>query len=173
LVYQVIIYENTKNILNFKRRDIQKATDKGGGSIVNSIFRYFIEINQHSENPAMAVITRRLVIRVSRKELPTNFNDIFPVQINEIVIPIDGKVDFDDLVEKFENLEEVIGGKLRDDDSKGIIIYTTKENLTITIFTEDKEMVIKPNVRLGCLELIDYASEGLKRLTGQKLMLLP
>ncbi len=167
------VYENTKSILNLKRRDIQKESDAGGGSIENSIFRYFIEINQHDKNPALAVITRRLEIRVSRKELPADFNDIFPVQINEIVIPIDGEVDFDDLVEKFENLADEVGGELKEDDDKGIIVYRTTENLTITISTEDKEMIITPNVSLGCLQLIDYAAEGLKKITGQKLMLLP
>ncbi len=167
------VYENTKSILNLKRRVIQKGSDAGGGSIENSIFRYFIEINQHDKNPALAVIKRRLVIRVSRKELPADFNDIFPVQINEIVIPIDGEVDFDDLVEKFENLADEVGGELKEDDDKGIIIYRTTENLTITISTEYKEMIITPNVSLGCLQLIDYAAEGLKKITGQKLRLLP
>lgn len=167
------VYENCKTILKLKRKDIQKATDTGGGSIENLIFRYYLEINQHNENPVLAVITRRLVIRVSRKELPGNFNDIFPVQINEIVIPIDGDIDFDDLVEKFENLEEEVGGNLKEDDSKGIIVYTTKENLTITIDTTDQEMIIRPKANLGCLQLIDFAAEGLSKITGQKLMLLP
>jgi len=167
------VYENCKSILGLKRKDIIKETDMGGGSIENAIFRYYLEISQHYENPTLAVITRRLVIRVGRKELPSNFNNIFPVQINEIVIPIDGAIDFDDLVEKFENLEEEVGGELKEDDSKGIIVYTTKENLTITIDTNEQEMIISPRAKLGCLQLIDFAAKGLRRITGQKLMLLP
>jgi hypothetical protein len=167
------VYENCKNILGLKRREIEKETDNGGGSIENYIFRFYLEINQNELNPASADITRRLIIRIPRSELASNFHSVFPVQPNEIIIPIDGKIDFDDLVEKFENLEEEIGGDLKEDDSKGIIAYTTTDNLTITINTADRELIINPNRNLNCFGLIDFASDGLSKITGQKLLLLP
>lgn len=166
------IYDNTKKILDLKRRDIIKESDNGGGSIENNFYRYYLEINQHHKNPALAVISRRLVIRVLRSELPLNFHEIFPIQPNQIVIPIDGEVDFDNLVERFENLEEFVGGKLQEDDVKGTIEYTSEDNLTITINTIEKEMIIHPNARLNCLKLIDAATEGLKKVTGQNDLLL-
>jgi hypothetical protein len=167
------VYENCKSILGLKRRDITKEVDNGGGAIENEIFRFYLEINQNERNPALADITRRLIIRVPRSELPTNFHEIFPIQPNEIVIPIDGKIDFDDLVEKFENLEEEIGGDLKENDAEEIIVYTTTDNLTITINTANREMIINPNLHLNCLGLIDFASKGLSKITGQKLLLLP
>lgn len=167
------VYENCKSILGLKRREITKETDNGGGSIENDIFRFYLEINQNEQNPALADITRRLIIRVPRLELAPNFHEVFPVQPNEIMIPIDGKIDFDDLVEKFENLEEEIGGDLKEDDAKGIIVYTTTDNLTITINTANREMIINPNLHLNCLGLIDFASKGLSKITGQQLILLP
>ncbi len=165
------IYENSKEILNLKRRDIIKNLMMIG-SIENNIFRYYLEINQHHKNPALAVITRRLIIRVPRSKLPINFHEIFPIQPNKIVIPIDGEVDFDDLVERFENLEESVGGQLQEDDVKGTIEYISEDNLTITINTIDKEMIINPNMHLNCLKLIDIATEGLKKITGQNDLLL-
>jgi len=169
------IYDECKTILNLKRKDIIKEVDEIGASIENSIFRYYIDIRQHQKNPAQAVTTRRLIIRVPRTDLPLNFYEIFPVQPNEVVIPIDGKVDFDDLVEKFENLEESIGGKLREDDENGIIEYKSGDNnLTIVINTFEKEMVVTPKTYLNCLALIDATTEGLKKVTGQSdLLLLP
>ena len=56
------------------------------------------------------------MIRVEQDKLPKNFDDIFPHQINEIVIPFSGVFIFDDLVEKFENLKDEDGGKLYDND---------------------------------------------------------
>lgn len=167
------VYDNTKNVLGLKRREINKEVDDGGGSVVTEIFRFYLEINQNKQNPAMADIVRRLIIRVNRADLPPDFHTIFPVQPNEIVIPIDGRIDFDDLVEKFENLEDEAGGDLKEDDTTGQIIYTTAENLTITIDTNTMEMTINPNRHLDCLGLIDFASDGLSKITGQKLLLLP
>jgi len=166
------VYDSSKEILKLKRRDIIKESDNGGGSIENNFFRYYLEINQHDKNPELVIITRRLIIRVPRSELPSNFYEIFPIQPNNIVIPIDGDIDFDDLVEKFENLEESIGGQLQDDDFKGTIEYTSEDNLTITINTIEKEMSINPNKFLNCLKLIDVATEGLKKITGQSDLLL-
>lgn len=166
------VYENCKSILGLKRRDITKEVDNGGGTIENEVFRFYLNINQNDDNPALADITRRLIIRAYRSELPTNFHEIFPIQPNEIVIPIDGKIDFDDLVEKFENLEDEIGGDLKENDTEEIIEYTTTDNLTITIDTQNKEMIINPNLHLNCLGLIDIASKGLSKITGQKLLLL-
>ena len=167
------IYESCKSILGLKRRDIVKEADEGGGSIETPFFRYYLDISQHDSDPGLAVINRRLIIRVSRSELPDDFDDIFPKQLDEIVIPIKGTLDFDDLVEKFENLEDTVGGSLKEDDSNGIIIFTSKEGITIKIETESNLMVIKPNTPLRCLGLIDFGTNSLKKITGQDLLLLP
>ncbi|MGE8433484.1 caspase family protein [Chryseobacterium joostei] len=167
------IYENTKAILGLRRKDIIKEVDHGGGSIETEIFRFYFEIYQNKENPSLADMVRRLIIRVNRFDLPEDFHNIFPVQPNQIIIPIGGTIDYDDLVDKFENLESEIGGHLKDDDSTGEIIYTSKENLTIIINTNFMEMLFIPNKPLDCLKLIDFAADGLSKLTGQKLILLP
>lgn len=167
------LYENCKAILGLKRREIEKEAEAGGGSIETSFFRYYLEVEQHKTDPALAVFIRRLIIRVSRAILPENFDEIFPVQLDEIVIPITGTLDFDDMVEKFENLEEAIGGTLSEDDKTGLIIYKSTERIVITINTNENYMTIKPNQKLDTLKLIDFASNSLNKITGQNLLLLP
>lgn len=106
--------------------------------------------------------------------MPDNFYEIFPVQPNEITIPIIGKLDFDDIVDSLEIMEASVGGDLSEDDTIGLISYTTADNsMTITFDTDEKIMIIKPNVRVNCLTLIDLATKGWKKLTGNNNLLLP
>jgi len=166
------IYENTKDILSLRKRQIETVAEQSGGSVECDIFRYYIDIEQSSTDPSEAKVTRKLVIRVKRSDLAENFDDIFPHQIDEIVIPYEGKFDFDDLVEKFENLEDVDGGKLYDNEMKGEIEYKTYSGLSIKVNMEELEVVITPNRTMKCMELIDTSMEGLKKISGGKINLL-
>ena len=166
------IYENTKDILSLRKRQIETVAEQGGGSVECDVFRYYIDIEQSSTDPAEAKVTRKLVIRVKRSDLAENFDDIFPHQIDEIVIPYEGKFDFDDLVEKFENLEDIDGGKLYDNEMKGEIEYKTYSGLSIKVNMEELEVVITPNRTMKCMELIDTSMEGLKKISGGKINLL-
>ena len=166
------IYENTKEILSLRKRQIKTVAEAGGGSVECETYRYFLEVEQSSDHPGEARVVRRLIIRVRRDELVKNFDDIFPQQIDEIVIPYEGKIDFDDLVEKFENLEEEDGGKLYDNEMKGEIEYRTYSGLTIKVAVDDLEITISPNKSMKCLELIDTTIDGLKKISSGKVNLL-
>jgi hypothetical protein len=160
------IYENTKEILSLRKKQIAVVAEIGGGSIECDTFRYLIDIEQNPYEPSEAKVTRKLIIRAKRSALVENFDDIFLYQIDEIVIPYEGNVDFDDLVEKFENLQEIDGGQLYDNEMKGEIEYKTYSGLSIKINIEDLEVVITPNRTMKCMELIDTTMEGLKKITG-------
>lgn len=160
------IYENTKDILSLRRRQIEIIAEQEGGSVECDTFRYYINVEQNPHESSEARVTRNLVIRVKRSELAKNFDDIFPNQIDEIVIPYEGTFDFDDLVEKFENLEDVDGGKLYDNEMKGEIEYKTYSGLSIKVNIGDLEVVITPNRTMKCMELIDTSMEGLKKISG-------
>lgn len=166
------IYENTKEILSLRKRHIEYGAVAGYGNVENEFFRFFIEVEQNPKEPREAKVTRKLQIRVNRNKLPENFDDIFPKQIDEIVLPIVGKIDFDDLVEKFENLEDEDGGKLSDNELKGEIEYQTYSGLSIMIDTNELELVISPNRNMRCLELIDSTIEGLKKISSSSVKLL-
>lgn len=166
------IYENTKEVLSLRKRQIEYGVESGYGNVENDIFRFFIEVEQNSKEPSQAKVTRKLQIRVNRNQLPENFDDIFPKQIDEIVLPIDGEINFDELVEKFENLADEDGGKLSDNELKGEIEYQTYSGLSIIINTKDMELIISPNRTMKCLELIDSSIEGLQKISGSKVKFL-
>ena len=166
------VYVNTKEVLSFRKRQIEYGAESGYGNVENDVFRFFIEIEQNPLDPSQAKVTRKLQIRVNRNQLPENFDDIFPNQINEIAIPIEGNIDFDELVEKFENLADEDGGKLSDNELKGEIEYQTYSGLSIKISTKNMELIINPNRDMKCLELIDSSIEGLKKISGTSIKFL-
>ena len=87
--------------------------------------------------------------------------------LDEIVVPISGSLDFDDMVDAFEHLEESIGGNLEEDEDSGIIEYSTSDKqIHITIQTFEKSLIIHPKGNNGCLDLIEKANIGLKQITG-------
>lgn len=166
------IYENTKEILSLRKRNIQYGADAGYGNVENEYFRFELTVEQNPDEPSEAKVIRTLQIRVDRNKLPENFDDIFPEQIDEIVIPVSGNIDFNDLVEKFENLEDEDGGKLSDNEIKGEIEYQTYSGLSIIIDINEMVLIISPNRNMKCLELIDSSMEGLQKISSKKVKLL-
>ena len=161
------IYDSAKRILELKRKDIEKSPGDGGGMVETEFFRYYLNVEQNPDDCTEALITRRLIIRVKISELPDNFDDIFPTNLDEIVVPISGSLDFDDIVEAFENLEESIGGNLEEDEDSGMIEYITSDKqIHIMIQAFEKNLVIHPKGSRGCLDLIEKANIGLKQITG-------
>jgi hypothetical protein len=166
------IYDNIKSILNLRRKDIEKNIELEGGTIDTEYFRFSIIAEQNPEDCSEVVITRQLVLRKTLDVYPSNFHDIFPVKVNEVVIPIKGEMDFDELVEMFEELEEQQGGKLNENDNNGIIEYSTEDGFIIIIQTYSSELVIHPHFNKNCLKLLEDAKSGLIRISGSMVKLL-
>lgn len=167
------VYDSAKGILKLKKKDIDRYTSDGEGRVETEYFRYFIDVGQNPDDSTEALETRRLIIRVALSKLPEDFDDIFPVYLDEIVIPISGDLDFDNLVDRFENLEDKIGGRLSEDEDGGIIEYCTEDgSMRIIIQTDGKELIIHPRGQRGCLALIEQAEAGLRQITGVKRKLL-
>jgi hypothetical protein len=137
-----------------------------------SLFRYYIEVDLDEEDLSQAKITRKLQIRVSRKQLPHNFDSIFPIYIDELIIPIEGNLDFDELVNKFENLAEAQGGSLEDNEAKETMEYITEAGTSITIDVKEKELIITHYSPMRSLDLIDKSIDDLKRISSHKITLL-
>lgn len=165
------VYNNAKDILSLRRRDIS-AGISNGGSVECAAFRYAVDVQQDSDNPRQALITRTLTIRVPRAKLPENFDDIFPTQINEIVIPILGHPVYEDLVDSFENLEDLEGGKLVENPLTEEIEYTTANGISMAIDLENKLLIISSSKNMKYLRLFDASVESLKRVSSDPVKLL-
>jgi hypothetical protein len=112
------------------------------------------------------------MIRGDYRQLPDNFDDIFPCRLDEIVIPFSGEADFDTLVEKFEDLEDLTGGTLSEDDDSEIIKFQTIQGLLILIRMSDRELIIHPRGAAGCIKMIEEAKKGLLEFSASSAKLL-
>jgi len=166
------VYTAAKAILSLKRRDIQYGVDEGKGSVDCSYFRYSVLIEQDEAEPDKAIVTRILQIRERRPNLPENFDDIFPHQIDEIIFDIVEQIEFDDLVDKFENLVELNGGVLEDNEMNGTVTYETPNGILMFVDLNDDTISISPQKSMKCLQLIDSTMESLGQISQGKPKLL-
>ncbi|WP_054403473.1 caspase family protein [Paenibacillus solani] len=158
------IYERCKDILRLRRRDITKSVQVGGGSLDCNLFRFTIDSCQNPDNPKQVMITRTLILIMDANELPEDFERVFPIRPDEIVIPINGEIDFDLMVEKFENAEDEIGGNLVEDDTRGYIEFEAPDGVKFIILTETNELVIKPRGTKTIMEMLSSAKTSLVAL---------
>ena len=167
------IYDTAKSILDLRRRDIVKTIDKGAGNIDTATFRYIISVTQSNSNPSEAVILRELKIRAELSSLPTNFDTIFSVKLDEVVIPLEGEISFDIMVDAFENLKDTKGGYLHENDHDGVIKYTTCSGFSIIIRTYEQLLIIQPKDSWrGVLVVLNEAFQGISQLMGNSVIKL-
>ncbi|RRJ54767.1 caspase family protein [Paenibacillus oralis] len=161
------IYDNCKEALKLRRRDITR----GERNIDTVYFRFSIDTKQDPDDPENALTTRKLVLNMPQSSLPEGWEDVFPVTPNEIVMPISGELDYDELVKKFEDAEEEIGGRLDEDERTGIIEYTLSDGGRIIISTVDSELIIKPRVSSNLRDMLLSAGQSFQQLADSTLYL--
>ena len=166
------IYSNTKKILNLRRKEIVKIVSEEGGTIDNKFFRYKVIVDQDSDDPSQYFFYRTLKLRKALVHYPTDFDDIFSHKFNEILFSYTGELDFDDLVDKFEDYKEESGGNLIDDEEENIIEYTFSNGLKLSVDFDSNSISFFPNSRFGCISLLESFSEKFMELGGIKKYLL-
>lgn len=151
------VYRNAKVLLGLRRRDIKLQTvDGAGGTLETKFFSYIVDADQADTDPSEAVIERRIVLHASPHDLPDNLDQVFPVAIDEIVVPLteDG-LDFDRLVDSLEDACEAVGARLEENERSGDIDVMLDGGLLISLGTKRRSMVIRLMGCEGCLNLIE------------------
>lgn len=148
------VYENAKSVLSLKRKDIKRNVRGGDADVDSEFFRMTWNTAQDSEDPAYAQITRKLRLRVSPKELPGDFDSIFPVEPDELVIPIEGDLDFDFVANSLEALKETINASFSEDEDAGRVSISIENGTTFTILLEEHEVIVTMAQQQGCLSLL-------------------
>jgi uncharacterized caspase-like protein len=166
------IYQKTKTMFSLRKADVLYGASPGGGSVECAFFRYFVDVDLEKDDLSNAKVTRKLEIRVGRSEIPENFDTIFPIYLDEVIIPIEGDIDFDDIVAKFENLAEVQGGKTSDHQNTEIVEYVAPGGTSIKIDVLEKELTITHYGLSRTVELADKVREDLKQISSHKIGLL-
>ena len=155
------VYRNAKVLLGLRRRDIKlQMVDGSGGTLETKYFSYIVDAGQGEADPAEALIERRIVLRTPPHELPDNFDQVFPVSIDEIVVPLtDDGLDFDQLVDGLEDACDTVGARLEENERSGDIDVMLDGGLLISLGTKRRTMVIRLMGCEGSLKLIE-ATQG-------------
>ncbi len=151
------VYRNAKNVLGLRRRDLElQMVDGAGGTLSAPGFSYIVDAGQGEIDPAEAVIERRIHLHVPPGELQLGFDQVFPVPVDEIVVPLaKGKLDFDALVDGLEDACESVGARLTENERSGDIDVLLDGGLLISLGTKRRHMVIRLDGCEGCFNLVE------------------
>ena len=152
------LYEASRNALNVRRKDVRKADDTGTGDLDTAAFRYSIVTGQNPDDPAEYIIRRRLELREGWDVHRAAIDEIFGNEFDHLVVEFE-RMDstFDDLVEKLEDIQEVHGGDVQDDDRTERATYE-RDGVTFTFDLAKRRLEISFG-RARALELVDAAQK--------------
>jgi hypothetical protein len=148
------LYQNAKKTLGLLRDQMERSAAEGAGSVETPAFWFSIDTGQDPGDPAQARTVRTLRLRVPPSSLPESFESLFPDGFEELVLPLEGETDFDDLVRKFETYARRVGGEVIEDEDAGRIRFLSRDGWEWVVRLPEREMVLRPNRTVGCLAMI-------------------
>ncbi len=153
------IYQNAKLLLGLVRDEVERSAAEGAGSVETASFWFSIDSGQDPEDPAQVRTVRTLRLNVPPAALPREFDSLFPVSFQEVVLPLLGEPDFDDLVRKFEAYASKTGGEVIEEEDHARIRYLSKTGWEWIVRLNEKELILRPGKYTGCLHLIHCVTE--------------
>ncbi len=133
------VYKNAKTIFGFKKRECEK--DPEGGFLATPPFRYTVTAYQDKEDFRSITTTRVLELRLEMGSIPADLDKVFPKIFEDLYIPITGTINFDDLTDAFEDLEDDGHGELTDEE--GVLTFFPKSPKSVqSIVISDKGIVV-------------------------------
>lgn len=159
------VYDNCKSVLGFKRAKIERTTGVGTAGVETALFKMLWDTGQDRAAAGHALITRTLQLRVPPEQLPTNFDATFPIDPDELVIPLEGDFDFDTVADTFEALEERLpGARFTEDQDVGRAALALPDGTTLTVLVADGELVVTMAGKGGALALLRQSAATLDLL---------
>ncbi len=152
------LYEVSRSALKARRKDVQKVADTGAGDLDTAAFRYSIESGQNPDNPADYIIRRSLELRQDWNIHRAAIDKIFENEFDRLVIELE-KMDnnFDNLVDKLDDIQESHGGDISDDDRTKRATYS-RDGVMFTFDLNKRRLEISFGT-CGTLQLVDAAQK--------------
>lgn len=155
------VHDNAKRILGLKRKEISIDVGGGEGSVAADSFRFEITTGQSSRDPGKAFVLREIILRVPAGDLPDDFDDIFPEDVDRIVVPISGDgAYYEDLADALEEMADAGGGQFDEDKSAKVLKLTLQDGSSLSFDTKRNVMTIKPPSPAGCLAVVAKLGTG-------------
>lgn len=155
------IYAATKRLLGLRRRDLARAIDPSGGNVDAPQFQFVIELGLDPGDLTRARWQRRVVLLVAPRALPLEFDGVFPVECDELVVPFsypdptassDDK--FDALVDRLEDFAQVHGGGVEENEDEVRACLTTTDGSRIALDLDASELSVQILGIQGCRALL-------------------
>lgn len=174
------IYAASKQRLGLRRRQLSQAIAAGGGNVEAPQFQFAIELGPDPRDLARALWQRRVMLLVSPRALPPDFDALFPVGTDELVVPLaeDARAlepgeHFDDLVDRLEDFAEQHGGRVEEDEASGCASLMTGDGSRIALDLIDRELSLQILGIDGCRALLLEAERRFATLAAPIVAGLP
>jgi hypothetical protein len=152
------IYENVKSTLRLKRRDLTQKSGNGQGSLDADLFRFSIEARQNRSRPSEYVVLRRLDLREGALSLREQFDHAFGAMFERVVIEgNDLHLDFDELVDFFENIKDAHGGTLKEEKTRNRVTYVGNDGTRLGFDLLHQRVMLGGTGKEICSILLDRA----------------
>lgn len=167
------LYETTKAAFKLRRDDVPHSSGDGQGSLDTEFFRFSIDTRQDDDDPAKYVIVKRLELRDAPDAHLGKIDEVFGSMFDEVVVDVDADaLDFDHLVNLFEDIVEAHGGVLKDEQNLSQLTYTATNGTRINIDTQHGRISLGGGGRQVCSTLLARARQYRLGLTGQSRLML-
>ena len=167
------IYEAAKDALGLRKKDTRKETDVGGGNLDTPAFRYSIEAKQNPDDPAEYAIIRWLSFRQGWRFYREEIDDLFGSEFERLVVTfVDQPISFEELVDMLEDVKELNGGSVEEDDRTERAVYRTEDDAEF-VFDLNRnrfEIAIRGS---KCVDLVESVQGYNLGLTGEAHPMLP
>ncbi|KIG14320.1 hypothetical protein DB30_06922 [Enhygromyxa salina] len=166
------VYDAAKRLLGLRRRQLERAIAIDGGNVEAPQFHFVIEIGLDPANIARALWQRQVIPLAAPHSLPFDFDEVFPVACDELVVPIanprtDGMPqDFDLVVERLEDFAQLHGGAVEEDEDQAQASLTTSDGSRIALDLGAHELSLRMLGVSGCRALLLEAGHRFAELTG-------
>jgi hypothetical protein len=161
------IYERAKRLLGLRRRDLAQALARGGGNVETPQFQFALELGLDPADFTCALWQRRVVLLVGPHALPGQFDEVFPVACDELVVPFVGReVSFDVIVDRLEDFADVHGGEVAEQEANGFASLATVDGSRIALDLVAGELSLRLAGVVGCRELLLEAQRRHAELAG-------
>lgn len=144
------LYERVKAALGLRRREIQKTFSLGEAILEVAPLQFHFRFFQDPLFPRAMRLEKKLFLRQVFFDQPAEDLLLLSQEYPELVIPLLGSWDFDELVDRFETLVEKKGGSLQDNDrEKTIEYFSPSGKLFVSTSLQEQELVVRSSLASG------------------------
>ncbi len=150
------LYEQAKDIFKLRRKNTDRTSGGGQGSLDTEYFRFWIESHQSKNDPGEYALARRLELREEAAQHLDALGELFGPMFDRVVIQFEGvALDYDDLVDMLEDIVEQHGGEVKDDENQEKVTYHGADGTSFMVDFKRRRLRIFWRVKKGVPDILE------------------